>query len=101
MVLRVLHESLIPMDYPPVKAKATAATSSRSQRSQRNQDRTEDELTEGKIDKIRAERLLVLVHGLEEKAKNALINRFKSQKKFALILEKFLKCCEDYNVGSR
>ncbi|KAF2763392.1 sister chromatid cohesion and DNA repair protein [Pseudovirgaria hyperparasitica] len=94
LVNRVLHESLLPLGYPPIKAKASTQTS-QSQRS----NKATDELTEADLDKIRVERVLILMRDLEDKAKTIMIARQGQQGQMAKFMEKFLSTCEAYNGG--
>ncbi|KAH6842162.1 armadillo-type protein [Alternaria rosae] len=62
-----LYDSLLPLAYPPVKAKAPPAGN--SQTGKDSQTSNDQGYTEAGLDKMRTERLLVLVNGLEAKAK--------------------------------
>lgn len=87
MLLKILYESLLPLNYPSVKSKATAS-------SQKNgESQTED------ADSIRVRRLLTLVRDLDDKAKPVFFGLQKRQADMVKALTAFLKCCEDYNGG--
>ncbi|KAH9866567.1 hypothetical protein J1614_008257 [Plenodomus biglobosus] len=92
-----LFDSLLPLGYPPMKAKAAA--SGNSQVVKDSQSNGEQGYTEAELDRIRAERQLVLVNGLEEKAKKVFFAKQCNQVRAAEFMEYFLKSCEDYNGG--
>ncbi|KAJ9639413.1 Sister chromatid cohesion protein pds5 [Coniosporium tulheliwenetii] len=94
---RVLYESLFPLAYPPIKAKPqTNGASQRVKDSQQNGDHE----PESDADRIRVERALVLIRGLEPKAKTILYARAgQQQASLAKYMDMFLKKCEDYNGG--
>jgi sister-chromatid-cohesion protein PDS5 len=92
-----LYDSLLPLAYPPLKAKAPSATNSQTVKdSQTNNDQG---YTEADLDKMRTERQLVLVNGLSEKAKKVFFAKQGNQGPGARYMEHFLKLCEDYNGG--
>jgi sister-chromatid-cohesion protein PDS5 len=92
-----LFDALLPLAYPPMKPKAAVNGSSQVVKdSQANGDQG---YTEADLDKIRVERQLVLVNGLEEKAKKVFFAKQANQAKGATFMEHFLKMCEDYNGG--
>ncbi|KAF1847564.1 uncharacterized protein K460DRAFT_392893 [Cucurbitaria berberidis CBS 394.84] len=92
-----LYTSLLPLGYPPMKAKAAA--SGNSQIVKDSQTNGDQGYTEAHLDKIRVERQLVLVNGLEDKAKKVFFAKQGSQGPAAMCMEHFLKYCEDYNGG--
>ncbi|KAI9930458.1 hypothetical protein MW887_011212 [Aspergillus wentii] len=75
LIDRVLFELLLPLSYPPIKAKLSRSGSSQSQKQGIQGSEAENETD---VDKIRVRRILTLLAGLDEKAK---------------------KACEDYNGG--
>lgn len=91
-----MFESLLPLGYPPIKAKAAV---NGSQVIKDSQSHGEQGYTEAELDKIRAERELVLICGLGEKAKKVFFAKQGNQLANANYMETFLKCCEDYNGG--
>ncbi|KAF2100638.1 hypothetical protein NA57DRAFT_36210 [Rhizodiscina lignyota] len=98
---RVLFESLLPLDYPPLKAKAAQLANGASQKakdSQTNGSQEDQAFTEADIDKIRAERELVLIRDLEEKAKTVFFVKGDTRRN-AKFMEAFLLQCEAYNGG--
>lgn len=106
----VLFGSLIPVNYPPIEkidsriAAADKQTNGKSNGKGREKDAAEAEKAKEKEiqegDKIRVQRLLVLVRGLDSKAKKALFAVPLRQISYAKVMDVFLKSCEDYNVRS-
>lgn len=106
----VLFGVLLPVNFPPIEktdAKRDATEKQANGRSNgkgKEKDATaaekerEKEIQEG--DKIRVQRLLVLVKGLDPKAKKALFAVPLRQISYAKVMDVFLKSCEDYNVDS-
>ncbi|ORY59087.1 armadillo-type protein [Pseudomassariella vexata] len=88
---RVAFECLVPLSFPPQKAK-TKSSNGNSQ-SQTTNDSPYDP------DKIRAERILLLVRSLDEKAKRAFFALQTRQPQFSRVLENFVRQCEAYNGG--
>ena len=97
LVQQVLYDSLLPLSYPPIKAKST--TNGDSQRVKDSQVPASQAEKAPSPDAIRAERILVLVRDLEQKAKTVFFTFQSRQTKMAQYLEAFLKRCEDYNGG--
>jgi sister-chromatid-cohesion protein PDS5 len=91
-----LYESLLPLSYPPMKPKPSGGNSQIVKDSQTN---GEQSYTEADLDKLRAERQLVLVNGLEEKAKKVFFAKQGNQGPGANYMEYLLKYCEEYNGG--
>jgi sister chromatid cohesion protein PDS5 len=86
----VMFEQLIPLAYPPAKRVAKQANGD-SQQS--NGDEAFD------ADKIRTERILVMIRSLEPKSKKAFFAMQGRQTAFRDVLASFLKRCEDFNGG--
>ncbi|KAF2836720.1 sister chromatid cohesion and DNA repair protein [Patellaria atrata CBS 101060] len=96
----VLFESLLPMAYPPVKPKAPQTTNGTSQKSKGYQSKDEGVYSESDIDKIRANRVLIIIRDLESKARTVLLaQKGKNQVMQAKFTEAYLKKCEEYNGG--
>jgi sister chromatid cohesion protein PDS5 len=93
LVDRVTFECLIPLSYPAMK-KAAKATNGNSQPTPQNASQAASDQ-----DAIRAERILLLVRGLDDRAKQAFFVIQGRQPQFATVLEAFLKQCEAYNGG--
>jgi len=99
----VLHEILLPVNYPPIPVekatepdKANGTKGKGKGKELTNQEREKEILED---DKIRVKRLLVLVKGLDAKAKKALFAVPLRQISYAKVMEVFLKACEDNNVS--
>jgi sister-chromatid-cohesion protein PDS5 len=95
LVDRVLYESLLPLKFPEIKSKAQS--NGNSQRVKDSQGVAGD--AEPDPDKIRAERILILVKDLEPKAKSVLFSLQNKQTEHAKIMDAFLERCESYNGG--
>lgn len=87
---RVMFEQLIPLSYPPTKSKKAANGDSQTQ-------------TNGTgpidADKLRTQRILLLVKSLDAKASKAFFALQARQPQYSKVLEAFLKKCEEYNGG--
>ena len=88
----VMFEQLIPLTYPPKKVKGSKAVNGNSQ-TQTPGDGPFD------ADKIRTERILLLVKSLEPKSKKAFFAIQSRQKGYSDVLKVFLTRSEDYNGG--
>ncbi|KAG9792142.1 hypothetical protein KCU95_g5470, partial [Aureobasidium melanogenum] len=97
LVQQVLYDSLLPISFPPIKNKSTS--NGDSQRVKDSQVPASQVEKAPSPDAIRAERILVLVRDLEQKAKTVFFTFQARQTKRAQYLEAFLKRCEDYNGG--
>ena len=96
----VLYEQLLPLSYPPIKPKNAKLVNGDSQsvkKSQTNGDIGTDSVDP---DKIRTERILVLVRDLDERAKKVFFAMQTRQIQLAKVMAAYLQRCEDYNVGS-
>lgn len=96
---RVLFELLLPLSYPPIKSKGTKTAIGSSQRVGDSSANGETEAQPPDADRLRTERILVLVKYLDEKAKRVFFALQARQVGMAKILATFLKRCEDYNVS--
>jgi sister-chromatid-cohesion protein PDS5 len=92
-----LYESLLPLGYPPMKPKPAGGANSQVVKD--SQTASGPTYTEADLDKLRAERQMVLVSGLEEKAKKVFFAKQGNQGPGANYMEHFLKLCEEYNGG--
>jgi sister-chromatid-cohesion protein PDS5 len=92
-----LYESLLPLSYPPMKPRPAANATSQVVKD--SQTTGEQGYTEADLDKLRAERQLVLVNSLGEKAKKVFFAKQGNQGPGANYLEHLLKLCEEYNGG--
>ncbi|KAI9824960.1 MAG: hypothetical protein M1826_007212 [Phylliscum demangeonii] len=96
----VLFELLLPLDYPPtksIKSKMAAAGSPSREGDIHTNGKEGKEATNW--DKIRTERILHLIRGLDAKAKKAFFAVQARQVQLANLLQGFLKRCEEYNGG--
>ena len=89
----VIFEQLIPLSYPPTKTKGSKAANGDSQASQTNGVAPID------ADKIRVERILLLVKSLDAKSKKAFFALQARQPTYSNVIQAFLKRCEEYNGG--
>lgn len=94
----VLFELLLPLSYPPIKTRSSKGTNGSSQRVKDSQASGEGDVEGVNADKIRAERILILIKSLDEKAKRVLFALQARQVSMAKVLAAYLKRCEDYNV---
>ncbi|KAI9047900.1 hypothetical protein LZ554_007702 [Drepanopeziza brunnea f. sp. 'monogermtubi'] len=92
LIDRVTYEQLIPLGYPPSKSKKSKASNGQSQ-TQTNGDGPYDP------DKIRTERILLVIKSLDQKAKKAFYAMQSRRSTYSKVLEMFLKRCEEFNGG--
>ncbi|KAL8891512.1 MAG: hypothetical protein Q9215_001461 [Flavoplaca cf. flavocitrina] len=90
---RVFFEQLLPLNYPPIKAKTAKSTQESSQGHTESQGESVDP------DKIRTERILFLVRGLDERAKKVFYANQSRQPTLGPYVSTFLGRCEEYNGG--
>jgi len=93
LVQKVLHESLLPISYPPFKSRQVA--NGESQRVRDSQTEVEDDAADP--DAIRAERILVLARDLEPKAKEVFFMLQQQQSARARYMEAYLVHCAKLN----
>lgn len=89
---KVIFEQLMPLAYPPSKPKGKKDTNGDSQ-AQANGDGPFD------ADKIRTQRILLVIDSLEKKSRMAFFVMQARQPQLAKVLELFLKQCEAFNGG--
>ncbi|KAI4285867.1 MAG: hypothetical protein L6R38_000312 [Xanthoria sp. 2 TBL-2021] len=89
----IFFEQLLPLNYPPVKAKNPKMTNGSSQGAKENQGETIDP------DKIRTERILLLIRDLDGRAKKVFYINQSRPPKLAPYVTAFLELCEEYNGG--
>ncbi|KAK8172444.1 putative sister chromatid cohesion and DNA repair protein [Phyllosticta citrichinensis] len=89
LIDRILFEELLPLSYPDTKRK-------RGRESQANGDA---EHTEADVDKIRVERILVLIRDLVPRSKLVLFSKQKNQVVLAKYMDALLEKCEEFNGG--
>lgn len=95
----VLYEQLLPLAYPPVKAKSARLANGNSQKIKDSQKNGDVEADSVDPDKIRTERILLLVRDLDEKAKRVFFAIQTRQTQLAQVMTAYLQRCEDYNVS--
>ena len=96
----VLYEQILPLSYPPVKAKSAKLANRSSQKHKQSQTNGGDVETDSiDPDKIRTERILLLVRDLDERAKKVFFAIQTRQTQLAKVMAAYLQRCEDYNVG--
>lgn len=86
----VMFEQLIPLSYPPAKKGKGPSGDSQAQA---NGDGPFD------ADKIRTERILLVVKSLDQKAKKAFYAMQSRRTTYSQVLQAFLKRCEEFNGG--
>ena len=96
----VLYEQLLPLNYPPIKPKNAKLVNGNSQKVKKSQTNGDVETDSIDPDKIRTERILVLVRDLDERAKKVFFAVQTRQSQLAKVMAAYLQRCEDYNVGS-
>ena len=95
LMQRVLFEYLLPVAYPPIKSRqASNSDSQRVNDSQATGNKTPD------ADAIRAERILVLIRDLDEKAKRVFFSLQTRRVGNAKYVEAYLRACEDSSGSS-
>ena len=95
-----LYEQLLPLSYPPIKAKSAKLANGSSQKAKKSQTNGAVETDSIDPDKIRTERILLLVRDLDERAKKVFFAIQTRQNQLAKVMTAYLERCEDYNVGS-
>ena len=102
LIDHVLYEQLLPLNYPPTKAKSSKMANGDSQKINGSQTQTAGGVDTHMVDpdKLRTERMLTLVKHLDEKAKKAFFAVPHRQTQLAKVMTAYLQRCEDYNVSS-
>ncbi|KAL8841470.1 MAG: hypothetical protein Q9170_000933 [Blastenia crenularia] len=96
---RVFFEQLLPLSYPPIKAKSTKLTSGNSQTAKSSLgggDKSEEAIDP---DRVRTERILLLARALDDRAKKVFYAIQSRQLMLAKVMSAYLTRCEDYNGG--
>ncbi|KAL8961673.1 MAG: hypothetical protein Q9193_001804 [Seirophora villosa] len=96
---RVFYEHLLPLSYPPVKAKSSRLPNGNSQGAKESQRSTDKGGEAVDLDKIRTERILLLVKALDERAKKVFYAIQSRQLMLSKYMIAYLARCEDYNGG--
>jgi len=95
----VLYEQLLPLSYPPIRAKGAKLTNGNSQKAKDSQTNGDVATENIDPDKIRAERILLLVKDLDERAKKVFFVFQQRQLNLSKVMTAYLQRCEDYNVS--
>lgn len=90
---RVMFECLVPLKYPAVKGKAAKSTSQSQSQSQTGNSQADQ-------DRIRAERILLMLKSLDAPAKKAFFAMQARQPQVAKGIAVFIQQCEAYNGGT-
>lgn len=97
LIDRVLFETLLPLNYPPIKTKLSRSASNQSQKQKDSQASEPDQ--ENDVDKIRVRRILTLLRGLDEKARRVFFVMLARQLSMRSAMTLYLEACEKYNVS--
>ncbi|KAJ6051485.1 uncharacterized protein N7446_006117 [Penicillium canescens] len=97
LIDHVLFETLLPLSYPPIKAKLTRGNSNQSQKQKDSQASEPEQETD--VDKIRVRRILTLLRGLDEKARRVFFVMLARQLSMRSAVTLYLEACEKYNGG--
>ncbi len=98
---RAIFEQLLPLSYPPIKAKAAKNVNGNSLRAKEGPSFGENNEVENvDPDKIRTERILILVRYLDERAKKVFFALQTRQLVLAKVMTAYLQRCEDFNVSA-
>ena len=95
----VLYEQLLPLSYPPIKTKGTKLTNGNSQKTKESQITSNIDSENIDPDKIRTERILLLVKHLDEKARKVFFMIPTRQLQLSQYMAAYLQRCEAYNGG--
>jgi sister chromatid cohesion protein PDS5 len=90
---RVVFESFIPLSYPP---KVRQQVSQDSQKSIKNGDSVDDNTDP---DKIRVERILLLISSLDQRCRAVFFTKQRNQVTLSRLMVAYLSMCEEYNGG--
>ena len=88
----VVFEQLLPLKYPPSKAKGVKSSGGNSQKAGDNEAESVD------ADKLWTERMLVLVKSLDDRSKKVFLAIQSRQTVISKVMTAYLQRCEDYNV---
>ena len=96
---RVFFEQLLPLSYPPVKAKSSKLANGNSQAGNVSQGDVGRNGEAIDPDRIRTERILLLVKNLDERARKVFYAIQSRQLMLSKVMSAYLARCEDYNVN--
>ena len=95
----VIFEQLLPLSFPPSKAKVAKLTNGHAHGSKEIRVNGDVEMEEIDPDRIRTERILLLVKNLDERGKKVFYAIVGRQLLLAQIVTAYLQRCEEYNGG--
>lgn len=98
LIDRVLFETLLPLNYPPIKSKLSRGGSNQSQKQKDSQPSEPEQ--ENDVDKLRVRRILTLLRGLDEKARRVFFVMLARQLSMRSAVTLYLEACEKYNVSA-
>ena len=94
----VVFEQLLPLNYPPSKAKGVKSSSGDSQKAKDGQVAGDKEAEGADADKLWTERMLILVKSLDDRSKKVFLAIQSRQTVLSKVITAYLQRCEDYNV---
>ena len=94
----VVFEQLLPLNYPPSKAKGVKSSSGNSQKAKDSQAAGDNDAEAVDADKLWTERMLMLVKSLDERSKKVFLAIQSRQTVLSKVMTAYLQRCEDYNV---
>jgi sister chromatid cohesion protein PDS5 len=94
LVERVTFEILLPVTFPPIKARSKQEKSQGKEKEGGSQD---EDAADPNL--IRVQRILTLVKSLDDRAKKVFFMMQNRQVVFAKLMAAYLKACEEYNGG--
>lgn len=97
LIDRMMFETLLPLNYPPIKSKLSRGSSSHPQKMKGSQSSEPEQ--ENDVDKIRVRRILTLLRGLDEKARRVFFVMLPRQLSMRSAVTLYLEACEKYNVS--
>lgn len=97
LIDKALHESLIPVSFPPTKVQ-TARSDSQKQKTKDKESGSQDSVVSDP-DAIRVRRILTLVQGLDSKSRPIFYHLQNLQAQLGKAILSFLQRCEEYNGG--
>ncbi|KAL9633654.1 MAG: hypothetical protein Q9164_004567, partial [Protoblastenia rupestris] len=95
----VVFEQLLPLNFPPGKSKSAKLSNGTGHKSRESQTNGDVDAEAINPDKIRTERILLLVKDLDERAKKVFYALQGRQLMLARIVTAYLQRCEEYNGG--
>lgn len=97
LIDKAMHESLLPLSFPPIKVQISRAESQRQKAKDKENNSQEEPISDP--DAIRASRILTLVQGLDAKSRPIFFHLQNLQAQISKAMLVFLQRCEEYNGG--